>query len=274
MATGLVNPYAIAPGYDPTTFPFKHLYWAGGPNFQAMGYANGDDVTSWPCEITGLTTDALVVKNGYASNLFTYSAAGLNGKPSVNFSASAHKGMGLPSSFSDWYSLSYSGTYPLQAQCAAFQVAGTDTALKYIAAGSQTADGAADMKYLAVSYSGGPYGYGGNFSSAVANYTGHTAHAVSTQLIDTQHTYSGRNEFFASTNKVEGSYTSTKDNWYYWRMGGVGNTTANSFVGEIGFVGIYRDSGYGGAGTPMMQGVADYPDLNDWFLSEYGMALS
>lgn len=66
--------------FDPLEdFSWLHLYWTEGPQFEALAYADGAAVTSWPDEVG---TDDLAQGTGSLQPVFRATAAS-NGRPSV-----------------------------------------------------------------------------------------------------------------------------------------------------------------------------------------------
>jgi len=275
MAGAIVNPYSFGgPTYDPTTFPFKHLWWADGPAFKAKGYANGGNVTQWPCEITGLTADQLVPTNtSYADSIPTYSAnSGLmNGEPSVTFGTGMHNGMSLPSlaAFSDAASMN-SGTNPSRGMAAAWR---PSTSSVDRVAQSVNSSGADAWAPKFRSQSSGTWVDIANWYPTPAAAAGRYSStlAISVMLVDSTWLVAGENEaWFNGVSPGAGATTSAALGtlpYHSWSLGGTPNST-EAFGGELSFFGIYTDS----SGN-RMKDHADFVDLSDWFSTSYGYEL-
>ena len=294
MATGIINPHALAPSFSPEEFPFKHLYWAGGPNMLAKSYADGDPVPSWPCEITGNSIDDLVPEGGYSSSRFLYKDAGVNGNQSVFFTSTSHMGMRLVTRWSDYAAMNSVNYSPGSAQAivtCSQQVSPSSTAMSgimHLYTDAQGAGGAARAPQLNMragasasntkissATSSGNSAYvdtlgGSRYSPFVTFYD-----ATSPDPTPTPNTVYRTGDMFWTNGAAVGNYASTYANawtyskgfaWGYWGVGGRAiDQVYNLRNTHVSFVGIYADS------TVLMRDQPKFAALNTWFNNEYGV---
>lgn len=74
-----------APPYNPlTAVAWAHAYYTEGPEFSALGLANGANVLTWPDEIAA---DDLTTTDATTCPTYTSAHAGIANKPGVGFSS-------------------------------------------------------------------------------------------------------------------------------------------------------------------------------------------
>ena len=281
MATGIVNPHAVASEFSPEQFPFKHLYWAGGPNMAAKGYADGDPIPVWPCEITGNSADDLVPYGGYASSIFQYAATAVNGNPAVYFNNAVHLGLRLAGSFSDESAMNAAASAgTVRSVLTVNQPRALNTTNSWICGNHNTGTGTAVNPFHLVWASAyawnGQQNHGGTYNRHVLG----TRTNVAVLLSDANNAgtfgqpepssvswYNGA-VFPSATQGTIGAWTPWGAKW------GIGarylsTTTWGSYgyptkYTDIPFVGIYQHP------TILMQDQPKFADLNTWFNNEYG----
>jgi len=283
MATGIVNPYALAADFSPEMFPFVHLYWAGGPNMLAQGYANNDDVPVWPCEITGNSVDDLVPESGYSANIFDYKTAGVNGQPSVYFAAAnqAHEGLRLAARWSDYSALKAEGL--IQGTARGYigveqKTSGSNTNGSYVINNADTSSRAATTPWMKTTSNGTTVSVKIDASDTV----GATSTDTSTALVPNVYVMDMENSgtlgaaytdtFMwhdgAAVATPAGETISTHREFGYWGIGSNGQSASQSIKKtHIAFVGVYQHP------SILMRNQPMFGQLNDWFLDTYGEEL-
>jgi len=89
---GVTASHRTAPPFNPiSSIGWSHAYWCGGPEFVALGLANGAAVSSWPDEVG--TLDLAQADAGKRPD-YRSAYAGLNSKPAIESTAASNDYIG------------------------------------------------------------------------------------------------------------------------------------------------------------------------------------